>query len=150
MQAAGRDFALARAIGDGVLRSDDRLDRVYIGPGDLWNQPARDGVDAFLDAGDVTLAQVLRLTPFSGGRSAWGGQLVAAELPAAADADAMIGALVAAAGGSIATRARGGGAGTLALSPFNAAAVDRALGRDHDWQPISVTLRDGLMATITR
>ncbi len=69
VQAAGRVVELAQAIGDGVLRTDDRLDRIYVGPGDLWNQPARDGVDADLGAGDVTLAQVLRLTPLSGGRS---------------------------------------------------------------------------------
>jgi hypothetical protein len=39
-QAAGGSSALARAIGDGVLDAGDRLDRIYIGPGDLWNQPA--------------------------------------------------------------------------------------------------------------
>jgi hypothetical protein len=145
LQAAGRDSTLARAIGDGVLRTDDRLDRIYIGPGDLWNQPARDGVHAFLGAGNVTMAQVLRLTPFSGARSAWGGQLVAAEL-AAGDADETIGALDA---GAVAIRAHDRAA-TLALSPFYAAAADRALGREHDWQPIAATLRDGLMAAITR
>ena len=83
VQAAGGSSALARAIGDGVLGADDGSTAIYIGPGDLWNQPARDGVHAFLGAGDVTLAQVLRLTPLSGARSAWGGQLLAAELPAA-------------------------------------------------------------------
>jgi hypothetical protein len=145
LQAAGRESTLARAIGDGVLRTDDRLDRVYVGPGDLWNQPARDGVHAFLGAGDVTMAQVLRLTPFSGARSAWGGQLVAAEL-AAGDADETIGALDA---GAVATRAQDRAA-TLALSPFYAAAADRALGREHDWRPAAATLRDGLMAAITR
>lgn len=145
MQASGRESTLARAIGDGVLRTDDRLDRVYIGPADLWNQPARDGVHAFLGAGDVTTAHVLRLTPFSGRRSAWGGQLVAAEL-AAADAGTTIGVLDP---GAVATRARNP-AGMLALSPFYAAAADRARGREHDWQPIAATLRDGLMAAITR
>lgn len=112
---------------------------------DLWNQPARDGVHAFLGAGDVTTAHVLRLTPFSGRRSAWGGQLVAAEL-AAADAGTTIGVLDP---GAVATRGRNP-AGMLALSPFYAAAADRARGREHDWQPIAATLRDGLMAAITR
>jgi hypothetical protein len=150
LQAAGRESALAEAIGDGLLRSDDRLDLIYIGPGDLWNQPARDGVDAFLGAGDVTMAQVLRLTPFSGARSAWGGQLVVAELTAAA-VDEAIAALMnrGGGGGAVATRGRGG-AQTLALSPYSAAAADRALRREHDWQPIAATLRDGLTATITR
>jgi hypothetical protein len=32
----------------------------------------------------------------------------------------------------------------------NAAAADRALDREHDWRPIAATLRDGLMAAITR
>jgi hypothetical protein len=144
LRAAEQDSTLGRAIGDGVLRADDRLDRVHVGPADLWNQPARDGVEAFLGAGDVTLAQVLRLTPFSGARSAWGGQLVAAELPAA-DADAALRAL--AQPGAVALRG-GTAGGTLALSPFYAAAANRALGREHDWQPIAATLRDGLLAAI--
>jgi hypothetical protein len=75
------DDALATTIADEVLRVDDRLDRVHVGPGDLWNQPSRDGIGAFLGAGDVSLAQVLRLTPLTGGRSVWGGRLVAAEVP---------------------------------------------------------------------
>jgi hypothetical protein len=156
LQASGRVFTLAHAIGDGVLQIDDQLDRIYIGPGDLWNQPARDGVHAFLGAGDVTMAQVLRLTPLSGARSAWGGQLLATEL-AAADAEQTIRALMNArafpggpvVAGVVATRGRRR-AETLALSPYNAAAADRARRREHDWQPIAATLRDGVMATVTR
>jgi hypothetical protein len=83
--AVGRDTSLPEAIGAGVLRADDRLGRVFVGPGDMRNQPARDGVHAFLPAGDVSLAEVLRLTPFCGARSAWGGRLVAAEVPAGAE-----------------------------------------------------------------
>jgi hypothetical protein len=45
--------------------------------------------------------------------------------------------------GSTATRGR---SGPLALSPVYAAAVDRTLRREHDWQPLAVTLRDGLLA----
>jgi hypothetical protein len=112
------DGALAAAIAEGVRRAGDGLDRVYVGGGDLWNQPERDGVGAYLGAGDVTLAQVLRLTPLTGARSAWGGQLVAAEVDG----------------------------GVLALSPHNAA----AFGLDHDWRPVGVTLRDGLLAAVTR
>jgi hypothetical protein len=92
-------------------------------------------VHAFLGAGDVTLAQVLRLAPFTGARSAWGGQLVAAEVAAEH----------ALAEGVTAARRP---AGTLALTPFYAAAVDRALAREHDWRPIAVTLRDGLLAAV--
>jgi hypothetical protein len=136
LRGGGQD-TLARAIAEGVLRTDDRLAAVHVGPADLWNQPARDGVHAFLGAGDVTLAQVLRLTPFTGARSTWGGQLVAAEL-SAADADRAIGP----------TAARGG-SGPLALSPIHSAAVDRALGREHDWQPIAATLRDGLVKVLS-
>lgn len=40
--------------------------------------------------------------------------------------------------------------GTLALSAFHAAVADRALGRDHGWQPITTTLRDGLLAAVAR
>jgi hypothetical protein len=156
-QAAGRDDALGQAIADGLLRSDERLDWAFLGPGDLWNQPARDGVDAYLGAGDVSLAQVLRLTPLSGARSAWGGQLLAAEL-AAADAEAAIEALTSGrafpggsgAPGIVAKRSDRGRAVTLALSPYNAAAASRALPREPDWQPIAATWRDGLIAAVTR
>ena len=156
LQAAGRSSTLARAIADGVLGGDDRLDRVYVGPGDLWNQPARDGVHAFLGAGDVTTAQVLRLTPLAGARSGWGGQLLAAELPAAG-AEQVVGALMdvpafpggPAVGGVVAARGRRRSE-TLALSPYNAAAANRALRREHDWQPVAATLRDGLLAAIAR
>jgi hypothetical protein len=154
LEAAGRASTLARAVAEGVLRSDDALSRVYVGPADLWNQPARDGVHAFLGAGDVTMAQVLRLAPWTGARSAWGGQLVAAELEDA-DAEATLAALMElrifrggpAIGGVVATRpARR--AATLALTPYNAAAADRAAGREHDWQPIPATLRAGLLAAL--
>jgi hypothetical protein len=156
VQAAGRDSTLAEAVADGVLRTDERLDRVYVGPGDLWNQPARDGVDAYLSPGDVTMAQVLRLTPFSGARSAWGGQLVATEL-SPADAEQAVGALTGArafpggpaVGGVAVTRGRRDPE-TLALSAYNAAAGDRLLGRERDWQPIAATLRDGLIAAVAR
>jgi hypothetical protein len=84
---------------------------------------------------------VLRLTPLTGGRSAWGGQLVAAEV--SAERPVPDGAVAARDGAAT-------GGGTLALSPHNAAAVDRALGREHDWQPIAATLRDGLLEAVTR
>jgi hypothetical protein len=145
-QAAGRERSLAEAIAEGLLESDDRLGAACIGSGDLWNQPARDGVHAFLAAGDVTLAQVLRLTPFCGARSAWGGQLVAAEI-LAAEVDRISGASPVV---TIARRARRRGSTTLALSPHNAPAIDRAAAHEHDWQPIDATLRDGLMAAIAR
>ena len=142
-QAAGRDDALARAIGAGVLACDAALDRVLVAAGDLWNQPARDGVDAFLPAGEVTRAQVLRLTPFCGGRSVWGGGLVAAEL-APGDADAA----VRAAGPG--TDVRGGRGTALALSPFAAATADRVLGREHGWRPAAASFREGLLAAVAR
>jgi hypothetical protein len=116
-------------------------------------------VHAFLGAGDVTLAQVLRLTPFGGARSAWGGQLLAAELSPAA-AEQAIAALMRArafpggppVAGVAVTRGQRPG-GTLALSPFNAGAADRALRHEHDWQPIAATLRgraDRSSRTLTR
>jgi len=122
LDADGGRATLAEAIAAGVLRTDGALDRVHVAPGDVWNQPARDGVRAFLPAGDVSQAQVLRLTPFTGARSAWGGQLVAAEL----DGE------------------------TVGLTPFSAAATDRAHGHEHDWRPIAATLRDGLLAAVAR
>jgi hypothetical protein len=126
---------IGRAVADGVLAADERLGRVHVGPADLWNQPARDGVHAFVGAGDVTLAQVLRLTPFTGARSAWGGQLVVADVPRG----------VRLAEGVTATREPGA---SLALTPFYAAAVDRALGQEHDWQPLDIGLRDGLLRAL--
>jgi len=138
LQAAGRDSSLARAVAEGLLRSDKRIDWAYVGPGDLWNQPARDGVHAYLGAGDVTMAQVLRLTPLTGARSAWGGQLLAAELPVA-DAEATVATL---GPGVVARRAQSGRAVTLALSAYNARG-------EHDWHPVPVAWRDGLLAAVT-
>jgi hypothetical protein len=146
VQAVGRSWTLAAAIGAGVLRIDDALDLVYIGPGDLWNQPARDGIHAFLPAGDVTLAQVLRLTPLCGGRSAWGGQLIAAELTAAEAQVARRGF----AGGIVVARGPARAGAVLALAPHNAAAAGRAVGRELDWRPIDATLRGGLLAAVAR
>jgi hypothetical protein len=144
VQAWGRDVALAQAIAEGVLLTDDGLEAACVGPGDAWTQPARDGVDAFLDAGEVTMAQILRLTPFCGARSAWGGQLVAAEL-APDEAERTLAAVP----GAVAARP-GRRAATIALTPFRAAAADRATGREHDWAPIATSLRDGLMAAVAR
>jgi hypothetical protein len=157
VQAAGRDASLAEAVAGGLVRFDAGVDVAYLGPGDLWNQPARDGVDAFLGAGDVSLAQVLRLTPLTGGRSAWGGQLVAAELDAA-EADAVIAAHLdghafpggLAVPGTVARRSGRGGGGVVAMSPYNAVAADRALGREHVWSVLSSTWRDGLLAAVAR
>jgi hypothetical protein len=151
-QAAGREDSLAEAIAGGLLRRAEEVDVAYIGPGDLWNQPARDGVHAFLGAGNVSLAQVLRLTPLSGARSAWGGQLVAAEL-AAAEADAAVRALTGGGPvpGVVARRAGAEGrAVMLALSPYSAATVGRALAREPEWQPLAATWRDGLLAAVAR
>ena len=138
-QAAGRETALADAVAAGLLRRDRRVDWACVAPGDLWNQPARDGVHAYLGAGDVNLAQVLRLTPFCGARSAWGGQLVAAEL-LSDEAER----IVRAAGGSVARRPGTGGAVALALSPYVAATA----GAGHEWYPLASTWRDGLLAAV--
>jgi hypothetical protein len=105
----------------------------------------RGGVDAFLPAGEVTRAQVLRLTPFCGGRSVWGGGLVAAEL-APGDADAA----VRAAGPGPGTDVRGGRGAALALSPFAAATADRVLGREHGWRRVAASFRAGLLAAVAR
>jgi len=145
LQAAGRACTLAEAVAAGVLQADEALDAVYVGHADIWNQPARDGVGAFLGAGDVSRAQVLRLTPFCGGRSAWGGQLVAAEL-SGPDGEQAMAALEP---GAIAKRP-GRRPRTLALTPFSPATADRAAGRRHEWHGIEATLRDGLMDAVTR
>jgi 2',3'-cyclic-nucleotide 2'-phosphodiesterase (5'-nucleotidase family) len=149
LHSTGPDSTLARAIGEALLEEGDA---VYIGPGDLWNQPARDGVHAFLPAGDITMAQVLRLTPFTGRRSAWGGQLVAAGgaqdvLTTLEGASAFPGGPPM--GGTVARRGTLP-IDTLVLTPFHAALADRISGRAHDWREIETTLRDGLIAAITR
>ena len=150
VQAPGRNVTLARAIAEGLLRADDRIDATYM-PGDVWSQDARDGVHARLPAGDVTLAQVLRLTPLTGGRSAWGGQLMVAEL-SAAETERVAGALTAPGGAAhpgVVARRDGRAGGMFALTPYNAAAASRALARDPDWQPIGTGWRDGLLAAVS-
>jgi 2',3'-cyclic-nucleotide 2'-phosphodiesterase (5'-nucleotidase family) len=142
-QADGRETSLAQAVAEGLLRHAGDVDWAYVAPGDLWNQPARDGVHAHVGAGDVTLAQVLRLAPLTGGRSAWGGQLLAAEL-AAGEAERVVAALIRVHPGLVARRPRRGAAVTLALSPYVAAAAG-----DHGWAPIAATWRDGLLAAVS-
>jgi hypothetical protein len=139
--AAGGEDGLASAVAAGVLATDDRLGHVLIGEGDLWNQPARDGVGAFLPAGDVSLAQVLRLSPFTGGRSVWGGGVLAAEL-APGDAAAVAGTI------GPAGAAGDPHAGALAVTTFSAALAERRLGRALGWRPVGATLRAGLLAAV--
>jgi hypothetical protein len=149
---ADGDLSLARAIADGVVAHDPSIDATAITQWDLWNQAPRDGTIAFLPAGAVTMAQVLRLTPMSGARSAWGGQLVVATLPGA-DARRAIEAFAERPyfpGGPPAASAAVAGdcpaaATRLALPPFYATRVERALGRALEWEPCATTWRDGLL-----
>jgi hypothetical protein len=50
----------------------------------------------------------------------------------------------------VARRPGGAGSCVVALSPYNAAAADRALGREHGWTEIAATWRDGLLAAVAR
>lgn len=69
---------LAVAIATGVLASAE-CDSALVAPWDLWTQPPRDGISAFIAEGPVSRADVLRAAPLCGRRSAWGGQLLAAD-----------------------------------------------------------------------
>jgi hypothetical protein len=154
--APGRDRSLAQAVADNLLRVDQHIDCTVVG-GDFYNQAPRDGVHAHLPAGDVTSAQVLRLTPMTGARSAWGGQLLVAEL-SRSDAEQVITVLMnepafpggPAFPGAVARRIRRTDAVTLALAPYLAVTADRILGRELDWQPTSGTWRDALLQAISR
>ena len=126
----------------------DEADAVYLGPGDLWNQPARDGIHAHLPAGDVTMAQVLRLTPLTGGRSVWGGQLVAAS--GAADVPGALMSRPAYPGGPPTGGTTAGRGDTVLLTTFQAHLADLTLGRRHDWRPVASTLRDALLKAVSR
>jgi hypothetical protein len=143
-QAAGGRGTLGAAIGAGLLRAQPEL-AACAGTGDVWTQAARDGLHAHLPAGDVTRAQVLRATPLTGGRSAWGGQLVAAELDAA-ETDSVLAALAHA---GVVAREHGR-AGLVALAPHRIAAATAAIDRDPGWAPIAATWRDALLAAVGR
>jgi hypothetical protein len=143
-QAAGGRGTLGAAIGAGLLRAQPEL-AACAGTGDVWTQAARDGLHAHLPAGDVTRAQVLRATPLTGGRSAWGGQLVAAELDAA-EADSVLAAL----GHAGVVAREHGRAGLLALAPHRVAAATAAIDRDPSWAPLAATWRDALLAAVGR
>ena len=153
--APGRDRSLAQAVADNLLRVDEHIDCAVVG-GDLYTQPPRDGVHAFLPAGEVTSVQVLRLTPMTGARSAWGGQLLATEL-SRADAEQLVTHITnepafpggPALPGAVARRA-GADAVRLALAPYRAVAADRLLGRELDWHPTSGTWRDALLCAVSR
>lgn len=151
------DVALSLRIATGLLDTDARIELTVIAPWDLWNQAPRDGVFAHLPAGSVSLAQVLRLTPLSGGSTAWGGQLLLAEV-ATEDAERAVEEISsqpyypggpAAAGAAVVRRGPRRRTTRLCLTPFYAVRVDRALGRPHDWRPISTTWRAGLFGALS-
>lgn len=120
---------------------------------DLWNQPPRDGVHAFLPAGEVTLAQTLRLAPLTGARSAWGGQIALADLPRA-EVDPAITAIAAAAESDsipayapvVATRPTTAPAVRLALAPRLRPLIDAAVEGEVTWRPTAGTWNAALLA----
>jgi hypothetical protein len=155
----GIDRSLPQAIADGLLEIDPTIDLTAIVAVDLWTQAPRDGTFAYLPAGDVSEAQILRVTPTAGGRSAWGGQLVAAELPVA-DARRVAHTLASepyfpggpSIPGTIAHRHpnQTSGACVIALLPFYAARADILLGKPAHWHTCTSTWRDGLRAAVAR
>lgn len=147
------DVSLGEAIAESLLAGNEAIDLTVVAPWDLWNQAPLDGVFAYLPAGEVSLAQVLRLTPMSGARSAWGGQLLVGELPSG-DADRAVAAIAtqpyyeggpAARGAAIARRASGGPTTTVCLTPFYASRTETLLGRRIRWDPIDATWRTALI-----
>lgn len=151
----GRDTGLIQAIADGLLVCDDTVDLAIVGPRDLWNQAPHDGTYAFLPAGPVSMAQILRLTPACGARSAWGGQLVNAEV-SRADADRIVESFMSAsyapeadfgAGDpAVARRSPAAPRQRVAVPPFYASRIDEALGRSCAWSPTTTSWRDALLA----
>lgn len=148
------DAGLSRLIAGGLLIAAAEVDVAVVPPWDLWNQAPLDGVNAYLPAGEVSMAQVLRLTPLCGARSPWGGQLLCGELSraeieeaidvVAGDVHATAGALE-----GIARRREGAGRQTLCVQPHYAPRIDRALGRPVAWSTAGVTWRDGLLAALS-
>ena len=145
LSSRGGDSTLAAAIAGSLL---DEADAVYLGPGDLWNQPARDGIHAHLPAGDVTMAQVLRLTPLTGARSVWGGQLVTAS--GATDVPGALTSRPTYPGGPPTGGTTAGHGDTVLLTTFQAHLADLTLGTRHDWRPVASTLRDALLKAVSR
>lgn len=132
---------LSAFVAGGVLACDPSVDLVAVAHNDLWNQAPVDGVLAHLPAGPVSRAQILRLTPLTGARSAWGGQLVAATLPTP-EAERVVAALAPA---GVARRPGSRPETTLVLPPFHAG----RLGPGHPWRPVSVSWREGLVRALS-
>lgn len=150
------EAGLSRLIAEGLIAADEDLDVAVVPPWDIWNQAPLDGVNAYLPAGEVSMAQVLRLTPLCGGRSSWGGQLLRAELGSAelekavatvlADIHAPAGLPPATA--AVGRRAGATGGGVLCVPPHYAPRIDQALGWEADWRVASATWRDGLQKAL--
>lgn len=146
------DLSLAQAIADGVVALDPSVDLTVIAQWDIWNQSPRNGTTAYLPAGDVSMAQVLRLTPMTGARSAWGGQLLTAEI--SGDSARKLIETIATRpyfpGGPTATSAAIAGEPSkatvrIAIPPFYAARCEPILGRSVNWNRCQTTWRDGLL-----
>jgi 2',3'-cyclic-nucleotide 2'-phosphodiesterase (5'-nucleotidase family) len=131
---------LAALVAEGVLADDPDADLVAVAHNDLWNQAPVDGVLAYLPAGPVSREQVVRLTPLTGARSAWGGQLTAATLPTA-EAEEIVERLRPA---GVARRPGPRAHTTLVLPPFQA----MRLAPGAPWRPAAVTWRAGLLRAL--
>lgn len=148
------DVSLAQTIADGVLLADPTIDVTAIARSSLWTQPALDGVGAYLPAGDVSMAQVLRTTPLTGSRTGWGGQLLVADLDRdeaeralaaitrSPDSSGTVANVAVTAGDPSGTRVR------LAIPPFYRPICEPELEAVPMWGVARVTWRDGLLRTL--
>jgi hypothetical protein len=146
------ECSLAEVVAAGAVASVE-ADVAIVIPTDMWNQAPRDGVHAFLPAGEVTVAQTRRLAPLAGARSAWGGQIAVAELPRAAAMRAIDATAAACESDSIRAYAPVvAGRGTtapqvrIALAPRLRPLVDAAAGSEVTWHPTAGTWHDALVA----
>jgi hypothetical protein len=147
--------SLAEVLAAGTLASVE-ADVAIVIPTDMWNQAPRDGVHAFLPAGEVTLAQTLRLAPLAGARSAWGGQIAVAELPCAAARRAIDASVAACESDSIAAytpvvaaRSTTAAKVRIAMAPRLRPLVEAAAECEVSWRPVAGTWHEALVAGLT-
>lgn len=128
---------LSQAVADGILAAAPEIDIALVS--DMWNQPPRDHVLAYLPVGLVTRAQVQRVTPLCGSRSPWGGQLVATQL--ASDQAETVIAQLSGSGLAVARRANLGPLVTIALPAFHTTRLD--IGPEP--RTLEITWQDALL-----
>lgn len=146
--APGRDTSLLLALARGMLATTGAEAALVGGWDACFSQPPLDGAVAYLPAGPVSEADLLRTVPFAGDVVA--GRVLVAEIRPD-DLPLLEAGYVGAfdLGPPAIARSRDHPA-TLTVSEFHVSFAEQSLGRGLDWKQTGFGLRDALRAAVTQ